>query len=213
MSKARATSQSPSNFPQDVRIDNNTFNGAVVDKSVKRPIMAVLQVGQSAYYPNLIKDPKKRAAALKALTALEVRTVFEYNTIENFYGRTAETISNKSSYNIYRYNKFTNSGGGIGLRAGNYNQVYGNSWKGGSGTVSIFIKGSYNLIANNIIDRPNGRGGISESMWGFRPDNPFQNITPRTGNNIIAHNTIIATRKDKWVFRVGMPAAAARNLL
>ncbi|VAW84413.1 hypothetical protein MNBD_GAMMA16-2022 [hydrothermal vent metagenome] len=199
-------------FPQDVRIDNNTFRGAILkDAPGKRVIMAVLQVGQGNYYSGLIKDSKKRAALLKALTELEVRTVFEYNTIENFNGNTQETVSNKSSYNIYRYNKFINSNGGISLRHGDYNQVYGNSWKGGSGPESIFIKGSYNVVANNIIDRPNGRGGISESMWGFRPDNPFKNITPRTGNNIIAHNTIIATRKDKWVFRVGYASGGSKE--
>jgi len=167
---------------RNVRIDNNTFRRASSTSS--KTYTAVIQVGQADYY--------------KGSESVKVGTIFEYNNIYDFYGHTQQIVSNKSSYNIYRYNNFINSRGGIGLRHGNYNKVYGNHWKGGGGSVAIFIKGKYNLVANNIIEKFNSNYGISESMWGKRPS--ASSGSPETGYNTIAHNTIIGSSKKAGIY-------------
>lgn len=225
---------SSQNAPQDVRIDNNIFDranrafrvtsiedhpgdaaaahsGQSIGDIVSTPshhtgsliAAAILQVGQGDFKSEFY-DGNQENPPSSALVHVEMRTVFEYNTIKNFNGRTSQIISNKSSYNTYRYNNFINAVGGIGLRQGNYNQVYGNSWKDGSGSSSIFFYGMYNVIANNIIDRPNGRG-ISEKTWGDRPHPTTGVITyyPPTGYNLVANNTIVATRSDQAAISLG----------
>ncbi len=164
---------------RNVRIDNNTFR-RVHSKRVRGvdSAGAVMQVGQADFY--------------KGSEVVKVGTIFEYNNIHDFYGGTQQIISNKSSYNIYRYNNFINSGGGIGLRHGNYNKVYGNHWKGGNFSVAVFVKGKYNEVVNNVINSPNARRGISERMWGARPG--ARTASPETRNNTIAHNTIIGAK-------------------
>ncbi|MCF6338034.1 MAG: hypothetical protein L3J84_08790, partial [Gammaproteobacteria bacterium] len=116
-----------------------------------------------------------------------------------------------SSNNIYRYNEFFNTIGGIGLRDGDSNQIYGNSWSDEENTanpnrrqdVSIAIKGQYNLIANNVFNVPRARGAISENRWGTRKFRSGTNTTSRTGYNLIANNTIIATRPGTPAISVG----------
>ncbi|MCF6264658.1 MAG: Ig-like domain-containing protein [Xanthomonadales bacterium] len=197
----RVVVTNPSSFAQDVRIDHNVFDTAFFaryDNGIQASV-TIMQVGQADFSP----DGR----------GLEVRTVFEYNTIDNFYGRTQQMISNKSSHNIYRYNNFIDSVGGIGLREGDHNQVYGNYWGDGGSprtqlqTVSVFIKGQYNIVANNVFDMPRARGAISESTWGWRKFRDGVQLTPRTGNNLFANNTIIATHSSepaiKLAFRAG----------
>jgi len=153
-----------------------------------------MQVGQADYY--------------KGSEVVKVGTIFEYNNIHDFYGYTQQIISNKSSYNIYRYNNFINSGGGIGLRHGNYNKVYGNYWKGGNNSDAIFIKGKYNVIVNNVIDKPNANYAITERMWGARPG--ARTGSPDTGYNTVAHNTIIGSSKKAGI-SLGFDSAGSKN--
>jgi len=189
--------------PQDVRIDNNIFERVTRTPRESNPAdikaVGVLQVGQADFSP--------------LSRGLEVRTVFEYNTIKTFYGRTQQIISNKSSYNIYRYNNFIDSVGGIGLRWGNYNQVYGNYWGDGESprsqnqTVSIFIKGQKNVVANNVFDLPRADGAISESTWGTPRLNG--STAPPTGYNLVANNTILASRSGRSAIKLGWNGAIA----
>jgi len=50
----------------------------------------------------------------------------EYNLFEDCTQVEPEIISNKSDFNVYRYNTFKNSDGGLTLRHGRYCSVYGN---------------------------------------------------------------------------------------
>jgi len=163
---------------RNVRIDNNTFRRAHKRVRGVDAYGAVMQVGQADFY--------------KGSEVVNVGTIFEYNNIHDFHGFTQQIISNKSSYNIYRYNNFINSGGGIGLRHGNNNKVYGNHWQGGAYSVAVFVYGKNNVVVNNVINSPNASRGISERMWGNRPG--ARSASPETGNNTIAHNTIIGSK-------------------
>lgn len=83
----------------------------------------------------------------------------EYNLFEKCDGET-EIISNKSCYNIYRYNTFLESKGTLTLRHGNNCDVYSNFFFGNgvSSTGGIRIIGEDHKVYNNYLQDLDGEG-------------------------------------------------------
>ncbi len=86
---------------------------------------------------------------------LKLNTLVENNHFENIRGD-AETVSNKSNYNIYRNNTFINTNQFV-LRGGHYCIVTNNTFSDSNGP-AIRIYGSGHRIENNIIKNPSGNG-------------------------------------------------------
>jgi poly(beta-D-mannuronate) lyase len=168
---------------QHTRIDHNVFK----DTAWRPTQGGILQIGQGCEFPESI--------------LLEVRAIFEHNTVENHFTGYSEIISSKSCYNIIRYNEIKDSYGGISLRSGNYNEVYSNYIHGSGTGRAITIKGAYHKICNNVIDAPE-KTGIKMDRWGhrnYKGDNRAE--IPPTHDNIIAYNTIIDY--DDKAMRIG----------
>lgn len=90
---------------------------------------------------------------------LESGCIVEYNLFEKCDGET-EIISNKSCFNIYRYNTFLESKGTLTLRHGNSCDVYGNYFLGNgiSSTGGIRIIGEDHKVYNNYLQDLDGDG-------------------------------------------------------
>lgn len=86
---------------------------------------------------------------------LRLNTLVENNHFENIRGD-AETVSNKSNYNIYRHNVFINTNQFV-LRGGHYCTVTNNTFTDSNGP-AIRIYGSSHRIENNVIKNPSGNG-------------------------------------------------------
>lgn len=91
-----------------------------------------------------------------------------FNTIESnlFEGCTQaepEIISNKSDFNTYRYNTFTNCNGGLTLRHGRYAKVYSNFFIRNEDSITqsygIRIIDKGHKVYNNYFEGMNGNGG------------------------------------------------------
>ncbi len=80
------------------------------------------------YHPNATSDNGSECIQIAqgGMDNLEMRTVVEHNYFENVTGDTQEIISNKSSWNVIRYNTFKNSNSAITLRGGNNCEFIGN---------------------------------------------------------------------------------------
>jgi hypothetical protein len=155
---------------QDTRIDHNLIQGA----------------NPGSHYVNIVQIGQGNESVPGSHT-LDARMVFEFNEVLDYFGETSQLFNNKSEYNVYRYNQFVNCQGGIGLRQGNHNLVYGNYFERCG---NVMVKGEYNIIFNNVfVDA----GAIYESMWGERPLSGAP--APATGYNIIAYNTHINPKK------------------
>lgn len=161
---------------QDLRVDRNTFKNTKADNALGY-VLGVMQIGQG--------EPSRTGSS-----ALDVREIFEYNTIENHALQYVALISVKSSGNIIRYNTIINSNGGINVRHGNNNKVYGNFFTG-NGTYygeAISIFGANQQVYNNIIAAKYFIG-ISNSAWGNSANSG--SFAP-SHDNLIANNTILA---------------------
>jgi len=92
----------------------------------------------------------------------------EYNLFEGLIQTEPEIISNKSDRNIYRYNTFKNSQGGLTLRHGRYCSVYGNCFIVDNPSVTqsygIRVIDKGHVVVNNYIEAVNGNssGGTSQ---------------------------------------------------
>jgi len=86
---------------------------------------------------------------------LGLNTLVEYNHFENIRGD-AETVSNKSNYNMYQHNTFINTNQFV-LRGGHYCTVVNNTFSNSNGP-AIRIYGSNHRIEKNIIKYPSGNG-------------------------------------------------------
>ncbi len=121
----------------------------------------------------------------------ESRAIVEYNLFEECDGE-IEIISNKSGFNIYRYNTFRNNDGCLTLRHGNDCEVYGNFFLGenkSSGGVRII--GERHKVFNNYFEGLKGDGYRSAiCIMNGVPDSPlnryFQVIEAE-----VAFNTIV----------------------
>ena len=170
---ADAVANGPS---QDLRVDHNTFKNTKADNALGY-VLGVMQIGQG--------EPSRAGSS-----ALDVREIFEYNTIENHSLNYVALVSVKSSGNIIRYNTIINSDGGINLRHGDNNKVYGNIFTG-SGTYygeAISIFGAGQQVYNNII-AAKYYIAISLSAWGNSANSG--SFAP-SHDNLIANNTILA---------------------
>jgi poly(beta-D-mannuronate) lyase len=132
--------------------------------------------------------------------------IIEYNLFEDLTQAEPEIISNKSDFNVYRYNTFRNSKGGLTLRHGRYCSVYGNFFLVSDNTVTaaygIRAIDKGHKIFNNYIEAVNGNssGGTSQLR---APINLFNGLsTDTTDANaasgyfpadscIVAFNTIV----------------------
>jgi len=87
---------------------------------------------------------------LSGLSLSEGDGICEYNLFLRCSGEN-ETISNKASYNTYRFNTLQDcaSGGQISQRHGNYNFYYGNFIRNSSG---IRIYGDHNEVFSNYLE-------------------------------------------------------------
>jgi len=144
-----------------------------------------------------------------------------YNLVEwNYFEghrNEPEVISNKSCFNIYRFNSFINCDGALTLRHGNNCLVYGNylNGEGSAASGGIRIIGENHLVLNNCIE--NVQGAVSNPLKAaislmcgmegtpingyFQPKNVIiaYNIIINCQNPCIAIGAINKTRKSKWL--------------
>lgn len=94
--------------------------------------------------------------------------VIEYNLFENMTQTEPEIISNKTNYNIYRYNTIRNCSGGLTLRHGRYCEAYGNFILRDNPSVTdaygIRVIDKGHKVYNNYIEGVNGNKGSLSSM-------------------------------------------------
>jgi len=92
----------------------------------------------------------------------------EYNLFENMVQSEPEIISNKTSFNTYRYNTFKNCSGGLTLRHARYCMVYGNFFIVDNPSVTnaygIRIIDKGHKVFNNYIEGVNGNSGSLTSL-------------------------------------------------
>ncbi len=109
-------------------------------------------------------------------------TEVSYNLFEDCIGDGAEVISNKSSYNTYKFNTFLNNPSStFCIRAGNNNTVYGNYFINMKDGVRAYGEG--NILANNYFYE------ISRNSIVLSSVNEQSYATPK--NFLIANNTIV----------------------
>jgi poly(beta-D-mannuronate) lyase len=135
--------------------------------------------------------------------------IIEYNLFEDCTQTEPEIISSKSDFNTYRYNTFRNSTGGITLRHGRYNNVYGNFFlvdnSAVTGAYAIRVIDKGHRIFNNYIENVNGNasGGTSQLrapinlMNGVTTDTTDVNVSSLyfpADSCFVAFNTIVNAR-------------------
>lgn len=133
----------------------------------------------------------------------ESRTIVEYNLFEACDGE-LEIISNKSCFNIYRYNTFRNNDGVLTLRHGNDCEVYSNFFFGTAGKScgGVRIIGERHKIYNNYFQGLEGttyRAAIS--MMNGVPDSPLYRYFQVIDAEVV-HNTIVSC-KQAFAFGAG----------
>lgn len=124
-------------------------------------------------------------------------TIVEYNYFEECDGE-IESISNKSCYNVYRYNTFFNNHSILTLRHGHFCTVEGNYFFGnevsGSGGVRIIGYG-HKIIGNYMQDlRSSGNLRAPIVIMGGLESVGINDATNRyvaAEDNIVAYNTIV----------------------
>jgi len=132
----------------------------------------------------------------------ESRTLVEHNLFESCDGE-IEIISNKSRFNVYRYNTFRDNEGTLTLRHGNDCDVYGNFFFGGtkrSGGVRII--GERHNVYNNYFENLQGDGfRAALSITNGVPDSPLNRYF-QVKNATVVHNTFIGC-KEPFNFGAG----------
>ena len=123
-------------------------------------------------------------------------TTVEYNLFESCDGE-IEIISNKSGFNVSRYNTFRNNNGMLTLRQGNDCEVYGNFFFGridkSSGGVRII--GERHKVYNNYFQDLNQglRSGVS--MMNGVPDSPLNRYF-QVKNAQVVNNTFVGCQES-----------------
>jgi hypothetical protein len=121
--------------------------------------------------------------------------ICEYNLFVRCTGEN-ESISNKSSGNIYRYNTFIDSPGGqLSQRHGNFNLIYGNYFRNTDG---IRIYGDNNQIFSNYLEGNtgginigNGDGEVETGADLTSHDKP--------DNTVVVFNTLINNNRQYYM--------------
>jgi len=125
----------------------------------------------------------------------ESRTIVEHNLFESCDGE-IEIISNKSGFNIYRYNTFRDNEGTLTLRHGNDCEVYGNFFFGEnkrSGGVRII--GERHKVYNNYFEGLNGDGfRAALCMTNGVPDSPLNRYFQVKDAQVV-HNTFVSCKE------------------
>lgn len=112
----------------------------------------------------------------------ELYTEVSYNLFEDCKGDGAEIISNKSSYNTYKFNTFLNNPSStFCIRSGNNNVVYGNYFINMKDGVRAY--GKNNIIANNYFYQIKRNSIVLSASDGEEYDTPK--------DYLVANNTII----------------------
>lgn len=123
----------------------------------------------------------------------ECGTIVEYNYFENCDGE-IEIISNKSGFNIYRYNTFFNNNGQLTLRHGNDCRVEGNFFFGNnkSGSSGVRVIGDRHVVVNNYFQDLEGTGQFRSAInvIGGVVDSPLNRYFNAT-DAVVAFNTIV----------------------
>jgi poly(beta-D-mannuronate) lyase len=132
--------------------------------------------------------------------------IVEYNYMED-ERLEAETISNKSWDNIYRFNTFVGNDGGMVIRHGQKCFVYGNYVNGKSGrnnSAGLRIINPNNTVFNNYVENiEGGNKGFRSAiaiMAGLE-GSAINGYYP-ADNAIVAYNTLV--RADGPAIRVGI---------
>ncbi len=131
----------------------------------------------------------------------ESRTIVEHNLFEACDGE-IEIISNKSGFNIYRYNTFRNNDGVLTLRHGNDCEVYNNFFFGGPGKNSggVRIIGERHKVYNNYFQDLEGSGTRAAiCMMNGVVNSPLNRYFQVTDVEVV-HNTIVSC---KQAFAIG----------
>jgi len=198
-------------FGKNNRVDHCTFTG----KNHEGALLVVWLNGSANnhridhnYFSDIPELDRNGAETIRIGTSTnsmtESRTIVEYNVFEECDGE-LEIISNKSNFNIYRYNTFRNNNGVLTLRHGNDCEVYGNFFFGGAGKNSggVRIIGERHKVYNNYfqdLDGQSTRAAIS--MMNGVPSSPLNRYF-QVKNAEVVHNTIVNCRQA-FAFGVGV---------
>ncbi|MTI40097.1 polysaccharide lyase 6 family protein [Fulvivirga lutimaris] len=180
------------------RVDHSHFEG----KNHEGALLVVWLSGSANhhridhnYFANIPELGRNGAETIRIGTSdnsmTESRTTVEYNMFESCDGE-IEIVSNKSGFNVYRYNTFRDNEGTLTLRHGNDCEVYGNFFFGGdksSGGVRII--GERHKVYNNYFQGLKGDGfRAAICMTNGVPDSPLNRYF-QVKNAEVVHNTIV----------------------
>lgn len=182
------------------RVDHCHFEG----KNHEGALLVVWLTGQANhhridhnYFTNIPHLGRNGGETIRVGTSTksmtESRTTVEYNLFEACDGE-IEIISNKSRFNVYRYNTFRNNDGTLTLRHGNDCEVYGNFFFGGAGKSSggVRIIGERHKVYNNYFQDLSGKGFRGAiSMVNGVPDSPLNRYF-RVIDAEVVNNTIVS---------------------
>lgn len=197
-------------FGKNNRVDHCTFSG----KNHQGALLVIWLNGSANhhridhnYFSDIPRLDRNGAETIRIGTSTnsmtESRAIVEHNVFEKCDGE-LEIISNKSGFNIYRYNTFINNDGGLTLRHGNDCDVYGNFFFGTASKScgGVRIIGERHKVYNNYFQDLQGtstRAAIS-AMNGV-PNSPLSRYFQVKDAEIV-HNTIVSC-KQAFAFGVG----------
>ncbi|WP_456462082.1 polysaccharide lyase 6 family protein [Reichenbachiella sp.] len=199
------------------RVDHCHFDG----KNNEGALLVVWLTGQANhhqidhnYFANIPELGRNGGETIRIGTSTnsltESRTIVEYNLFESCDGE-IEIISNKSGFNIYRYNTFRNNEGMLTLRHGDDCEVYGNFFFGGEGKASggVRIIGERHKVYNNYFQDLEGDGlRAAISMMNGVPDSPLNRYF-QVKNAEVVNNTIVSCKEP---FAIGEGSDSERTL-
>ncbi|MDW3210634.1 MAG: polysaccharide lyase 6 family protein [Reichenbachiella sp.] len=199
------------------RVDHCHFDG----KNNEGALLVVWLTGEAShhqidhnYFANIPELGRNGGETIRIGTSTnsltESRTIVEYNLFESCDGE-IEIISNKSGFNIYRYNTFRNNEGMLTLRHGDDCEVYGNFFFGGEGKSSggVRIIGERHKVYNNYFQDLEGDGlRAAISMMNGVPDSPLNRYF-QVKNAEVVNNTIVSCKEP---FAIGEGNDSERTL-
>ena len=197
-------------FGKNNRVDHCTFTG----KNHQGALLVVWLNGSANnhlidhnYFSDIPRLDRNGAETIRIGTSTNSmtvsRSIVEHNVFEKCDGE-LEIISNKSNFNIYRYNTFINNDGGLTLRHGNDCDVYGNFFFGASGKScgGVRIIGERHKVYNNYFQDLEGQSTRSAiSMMNGVPNSPLNRYFQVKSAEVV-HNTIVNCRQA-FAFGVG----------
>lgn len=199
------------------RVDHCHFSG----KNNEGALMVVWLTGDANhhqidhnYFANIPELGRNGGETIRIGTSTnsltESKTIVEYNLFEACDGE-IEIISNKSGFNIYRYNTFRNNDGMLTLRHGDDCEVYGNYFFGGEGKSSggVRIIGERHKVYNNYFQDLEGDGfRAAISMVNGVPNSPLNRYF-QVKNAEVVNNTIVSCKEP---FAIGEGSDSERTL-